>query len=113
YSRNYRPQCVKVETTSPGNAIDAVALAGNGGLTLCVVNRSKDNVETQLRMPDLDKEFANCAISQLIAGLDDVNTSAQPTRITPLQRIWNPKFGGDGERFTFDPWSVTVFSFEP
>jgi len=115
-SRHCRPRLVQTEFQSHGDALDAVATTGADGcgLTLQVVNRSGERVRTRLQI-DGARSWTKGRATQIQGALDDVNTAADPERITSWVRDWKPATSldsADGTTYTFPPHSFTILTLD-
>jgi len=113
-SQNFRPRLLKTDATSPGNVLDAVALANVNGrrLTLQVVNRSANPVRSHIQLDTPAKDFVRAVVTQLSGPLDAVNRPDEPQRISSWKRDWTFHSDPSGAAYTFPPYSFTVFDFE-
>ncbi|MCX6925779.1 MAG: hypothetical protein NT154_21605 [Verrucomicrobia bacterium] len=112
-ARNYLPMCVKSESTSPGNALDATALLSEDGKTLClqVVNTSKVALPTRIELTGFVPRKKAAHAMVLTGEWDDINTPEQPDHVKPSESDWRLEFREGAVTRTFAPCSFTVLRF--
>jgi hypothetical protein len=113
-SRWRLPECVSVETKSPGNALDVTAVRSQDGklLQLQVVNLEGKPLAAQLRLQSFTPAAASAKVVTLTGSLDDVNTPEEPERIVPRQSEWQHNLQDGRASYTFPPHSFTILRFE-
>jgi alpha-L-arabinofuranosidase len=112
-SRNYLPLCVKTETTSPDNALDATATLSEDGksLTLQVVNTGKLPLPTRIQLTGFVPRKATAHATMLAGDWDAINTPEQPNHVKPSESDWHPEFSNGVATRTFPSYSITVLRF--
>jgi alpha-L-arabinofuranosidase len=105
-TRNFRPQVLSADVSSPGDVLDATALADDGGVTLQVANVGDARVRTSIELPGA---MGDVVVTRLSGPLDDANTAEDPERVVPWSRTVRAEAGR--VELTFDAHSFTVLRF--
>lgn len=112
-SRNYLPQCVKTEATSPGNALDATATLSEDGKTLAlqVVNTGKVALPTRIELTGFAPRRAVAHATVLAGDWDAINTPEQPDHVKPAESDWRHELKDGAAARVFPPYSFTILRF--
>jgi alpha-L-arabinofuranosidase len=113
YSRNYLPLCVKAETTSPANALDATATRSEDGKTLVlqVVNTSKNALTARIELTGFTPRKPTAHATVLSGDWDGINTPDEPNHITPSESDWRHECKDSITRL-LPACSISILRFE-
>ena len=113
-SRWHLPQCLSVETKSPGNSLDVTAVRSNNGraVQLQVVNLEGKPMPAELQLQGFTPTGPMAKVVTLSGSLDDVNTPEEPERIAPKESQWRHDLKDGKTSYTFPPYSFTILRFE-
>jgi alpha-L-arabinofuranosidase len=114
-SRNYLPNCVRVEATSPDGALDVTAKRSQDAavVTLQVVNTEKRPVSATIQLKGFLPKRDSAWVSVLSGALDDVNTPEAPERFVPRESEWKHGCSSEGNfQYTFPAYSFTILRLE-
>jgi Alpha-L-arabinofuranosidase 1 domain/3-keto-disaccharide hydrolase/Alpha-L-arabinofuranosidase C-terminal domain len=110
----YQPNLVASTVQSPGDVLDVIAKksADSKKLILQVVNISGEAVATAISLSGFSRSQATVIGWKLSADINAENTAQQPNLVIPVQVSWNLKPSAEQTSYTFDPYSVTILTFQ-
>jgi alpha-L-arabinofuranosidase len=113
-TRNWAPNVVKAQVSSPNDALDATAKKSDDAkkLTLQVVNVEGEAITAEIRIDGFSPAEATARIEEIKGGLHDANTLEAPDKIKPVERRWRHRLEEGRTSYTFPGHSFTVLVFE-
>jgi hypothetical protein len=113
-SRNYLEKCVRVESQSPGNALDVTAVASKDGkiLQLRVVNLEGKPLTAAIQLDGFTPTQDTAQVTTLSGNLNDVNGPEKPWKIEPKQSSWRHQWSQGNASYTFPPYSFSIIRCE-
>jgi hypothetical protein len=113
-SGNYQPSLVASTVQSPGSVLDVTAKKSLDSKTLVlqVVNISAEPITTAIKLNGFLRSQGAVKGWKLSADLDAENTAQQPDLVVPVQVNWNLKPSLNNTTYTFDPYSLTILTFQ-
>jgi hypothetical protein len=113
-SRNYESCAVGCEVKSPDDSLDVSAKRSEDGKTLVlqVVNTSKDEMMTNIRIAGYAPTKTSAKVEQLAGSLDARNTAENPEQIQTTFKQWPHELKNGETTYHFPPYSFTVMRFE-
>jgi alpha-L-arabinofuranosidase len=81
-------------------------------LVLQVVNISAEPVPTAINLNGFVGSQSSVKGWKLSGPIDSVNTAQQPNDLVPVRIGWSLQRSAHQTSYTFDPYSVTVLTFE-
>jgi hypothetical protein len=108
------PQCVEVQTKSPGDSLDVTAVRDKDGkaVQLQVVNLEGKAIAAELQLPGFTPAALAAKVATLSGPLYEVNTPEEPERIAPKETQWPHNLTAGKTTYTFPPYSLTILRFE-